>query len=42
MNRENEYMREALKEAYKAKEIDEVPIGAVVVEMVKLLHAHIT
>ena len=31
MNRENEYMREALKEAYKAKEIDEVPIGAVVV-----------
>ena len=31
MNRENEYMREALKEAYKAKKIDEVPIGAVVV-----------
>ena len=31
MNTENEYMREALKEAYKAKEMDEVPIGAVVV-----------
>ena len=31
MNRENKYMREALKEAYKAKKIDEVPIGAVVV-----------
>lgn len=31
MNTENEYMREALKEAYKAKKIDEVPIGAVVV-----------
>ena len=31
MNTENEYMKEALKEAYKAKEIDEVPIGAVVV-----------
>ncbi len=25
------FMREALKEAYKAKEIDEVPVGAVVV-----------
>lgn len=35
------FMREALKEAEKARELDEVPIGAVVVrdgEILSLIH----
>ena len=43
MNEQEKFMREALKEAEKARKIEEVPIGAVIVQNGKIIaRAHNT
>lgn len=38
MRTDKDYMRLAIKEAQKAQALGEVPIGAVIVKMIKSLH----